>query len=297
MTDVDVAIPLRPDAAGTGHPARFKRPWFLSLVRWYARRAVASRFDGFFVQGLDEAARLVRTRPVLFCANHVSWWDAFLLVLLDEALAADSYALMDDENLARLPFFRAIGALPLSVEGGAAARRQLDDAVRTLDRPRRALWIFPQGRQRAAHVRPLGFKAGLRLIAGRAQKHGAVVVPVAFSFPWRNAPGPSIVVRFGAPVDPATTVRDELTAVVETRVAALLDGIDVVVDGGVDGVAAAVAQPLSAVPGADDTAAPTPPPPGGRSRSLGHPLIAPRIDNAEHGTGARALGWLLGAGR
>jgi 1-acyl-sn-glycerol-3-phosphate acyltransferase len=269
-SDVSTAVTVCSLDDAAASPTRYKRPWFLSLVRGYARRAIARRFDGLFVDGLAETARLVGDRPVLFCANHVSWWDAFVLVLLDEALGADGYALMDDANLARLPFFRAVGALPIARKnGGATARRQLDDAVRTLDRPGRALWIFPQGRQRAAHLRPLGFKHGLRLIAGRAQQAGAVVVPVGLAFPWRQAPAPSVVVRFGAPVDPATTARDELTAHVEARVATLLDEIDAVVDAG-------------APDGGDPPAS-----------SLGHALVAPRVANAEHGLGSRLLGRLL----
>ncbi|MBM4281282.1 MAG: hypothetical protein FJ137_11175 [Deltaproteobacteria bacterium] len=266
MSDVGTAVTLRSDDDGAPSPTRHKRPWFLSLARGYARRAIARRFDGLFVDGLAEAARLVGQRPVLFCVNHVSWWDPFVLILLDEALGADSYALMDDVNLARLPFFRAVGALPIAVEGGAVARRQLDDAVRTLDRPERALWIFPQGRQRAAHLRPLGFKQGVRLIAARAQKAGAVIVPVALAFPWRQAPAPSVVVRFGAPVDPADTGGDELTAHVEARVAAMLDDIDAAIDRA----------------GGDRSA-----------RGPGQALVAPRVENAEHGLGARLLGRLL----
>ena len=232
MTEMDVAVRISPGAARAAPATRHKRPWFVALVRRYVRRVLARKFDGVFVDGVDDVARAAAGRPLLLCANHVSWWDAFVLVLLDDALGTDGFALMDDANLERLPFFRLLGALPLDVDGGVEARRQLDDAVRALDRPRRALWIFPQGRQRAAHVRPLGFKPGLRLIAARARKHGALVVPVAVAYPWREAPAPSVVVRFGAPLDPETTPREDLTATVEARVAALLDAIDVSVDGG-----------------------------------------------------------------
>jgi 1-acyl-sn-glycerol-3-phosphate acyltransferase len=254
------AVARLPSGAVEAAPAtRHKRPWFVALVRRYVRRALARRFDGVFVDGVDELFGVVGDRPVLLCANHVSWWDAFVLVVLDEVLGTDGYALMDDDNLARLPFFRLLGALPLDVGGGAEARRQLDDAVRALDRPRRALWIFPQGRQRAAHLRPLGFKPGLRLIASRARKHGAVVVPVALAYPWRQAPAPSVVVRFGAPIDPATTARDDLTMLVEARVAALLDDADGHLDDG---------------------------------RAPGRLVVSSANGSAEHGLGARALAWL-----
>jgi 1-acyl-sn-glycerol-3-phosphate acyltransferase len=249
--------------------ATTKRPWVLSLARRYARRTVRQRFDGLYVEGLAEAARVVGDRPVLFCANHVCWWDTFALVLVDEALGADGHALMDQENLARLPFFGALGALPLDVDGGAQARRRVDDAVRVLDRAGRALWIFPQGRQRAAHLRPLGFKPGLRLIATRAARGGAVIVPVALAYPWREAAAPSIAVRFGDAIDPSATPREELVAVVEARVARMLDDMDALLDGP-----------------RDDRR--TPPAPG-------QLLVAPRRTSSDDGLGARLLRRFFGS--
>jgi 1-acyl-sn-glycerol-3-phosphate acyltransferase len=238
-----------------------KRPWALGLARRYARRAVRARFDGVFVDGLDDVMRLVAQGPVIFAANHVCWWDAFALVLVDAACATDGRVLMDEANLARLPFFSALGALPLSTTGSTRVRRQLADAVATLDRPGRTLWIFPQGRQRAWHLRPLGFAPGLALLARRAK---VPVIPVSLAYPWREAPEPALVLRFGAPhtnVDSATLVAD-----VEAAVAAGLEAIDADVDAG------AVPTPSTRV------------------------LVAPRATRgAQDGLGARMLRRLWGA--
>jgi 1-acyl-sn-glycerol-3-phosphate acyltransferase len=232
-----------------------KRPWVVGLARRYVTRSLRRGFDGVFVDGLADVVERCRQGPVIFAANHVCWWDAFALVVLDAAIGTDGRALMDEDNLARLPFFSAIGALPISTTGGARIRRQLADAAATLDRPGRALWIFPQGRQRAWHLRPLGFAAGLGLLARRAN---VPVVPVSLAYPWREGPHPSVVVRFGPAIvdaDRATLVDD-----VERAVAAGLDAIDVDIDGG-------------KVPG------PT-------SRVL---IAAPRSRGAQDGVGARLL--------
>jgi hypothetical protein len=112
-----------------------KRSWALHLARRYARRAIRARFDGAFVDGLDEVEALCRRGPVIFAANHVCWWDAFVLVSVDAALGTDGRVLMDEDNLERLPFFSAIGALPISRTGGARVRRQLADATATRRMP------------------------------------------------------------------------------------------------------------------------------------------------------------------
>jgi len=204
-----------------------KRHWVVSLARRYARRTLRQRFDGVYAHGVDEARALNAKGPVIFACTHVCWWDAFALVMADAALDSDGGVLMDDVNLRRLPFMGAIGAIPLATDGGARVRRQLQAAVSALLAPRRgapaSLWIFPQGRQRASHLRPLGFQSGLRLLAGRA---GVPVVPVALSYPWREAAAPSVALRFMAPITPSTS----LVADVEASVIDGLNATDAAVD-------------------------------------------------------------------
>lgn len=239
-------------AAGSTTPA--KRSWALWLARRYAWRALRTRFDGVFVTGLDVTRALCREQPVLFACNHVSWWDAFALVALDEALGTDGAVLMDEANLARLPFFGAIGALPIDTSGGPRVRRQLQDAARHLDGPRKTLWIFPQGRQRAWHLRPAGFQPGLRLLARRA---GVPVVPVSLAYPWRDAPVPSLVMHFHPAIAPDTDVVQHA----EADVVAGLDAIDAAVD--------------DRLP-------------------LGDALVAPRVQGTEDGLGSRLLRRMMG---
>lgn len=221
-------------STGEGSSGTDKKRWALYLARRYAAWTLRSRFDGFFVEGIDVARQMAAERPVIFAANHVSWWDAFALVAADEALGTDGYVLMDERNLARLPFFRALGALPLNVAGGKRGVRQLHRAATLLHKPERALWVFPQGRQRAAHLRPLGFKPGLGWIARQSRASGAVVIPVALSYPWRNAPCPAIAMSFGEPVDPITMRPDALVTHLEERVVAMLHSVDSRVDADMD---------------------------------------------------------------
>jgi 1-acyl-sn-glycerol-3-phosphate acyltransferase len=255
---------MQPDgvpATATTAPRDAKRPWALALARRYARRAARNRFDGVFVDGLDDVIAQCRKGAVIFAANHVCWWDAFALVLVDEVGGTDGRVLMDEANLARLPFFGAIGALPVSTTGGARVRRQLADAAATLDRAGRSLWIFPQGRQRAWHLRPLGFAPGLALVARRAQ---VPVIPVSLAYPWREAPSPSIVLRFGAAITDVDS--PALVTEVERAVAAGLDAIDAAIDG--DAIPATTTRVL----------------------------VPPRTTRgAEDGLGARMLRRLLGA--
>jgi 1-acyl-sn-glycerol-3-phosphate acyltransferase len=127
-----------------------RRPAFLTLARAYARRRVARGLDGLWVNGLEEARAALADRPLIFASNHVAWWDTLLLLPLDEALGGLGWAVMDAENLSKLPFLGWIGALPLDRSSPDRSRQCLQSCAALLDRPGRGLWIFPQGRQRPA---------------------------------------------------------------------------------------------------------------------------------------------------
>lgn len=174
-----------------------RRPWFLKLARRYVRRQLGSHFDGVFVRGLAEIKAFCATNPVIVAANHTCWWDAFLVVLLDEALGSESYCLMDRENLDRLPFFGWIGALALDRENPKKCLRDLRASARLLDEPRRVLWIFPQGEQRPFHLRPLNLQSGVAFVA---QQSGVGVVPLSISYLYAHSPRARILACFGAPL-------------------------------------------------------------------------------------------------
>lgn len=187
-------------------PAR-KNRFFGALFVRDARGRLARSFEGVYVRGLTEARAIVRAHPVICISNHVSWWDALVaLVLSEDVLAADGYALMDANNLARLPFFSLVGAIGVdrksSMDGARAARH----AATVLTKPGRLLWIFAQGRERAATLRPLAFEPGAASVARMVP--AAKVLPVSFRYEPGPTPLPRLFIDFGdvmtSDVSPAT---------------------------------------------------------------------------------------------
>lgn len=241
-----------------------RRPRFLALARRYARRRVAHDLDGVWVSGLDGARAALAGGPVIFAANHVAWWDALLLVVLDRALGGVGWAVMDAANLRRLPFLGWVGALPLDRSSHERSIACLQASAALLDRPGRSLWIFPQGRQRPAHLRPLDLKHGLDTV------HAAAAVPVIavsvnYVFLERNRP--AALLRFSAPLTEGAIRDNDLLSAVE---AALLEGlaeIDVAAAAATDG-GRARKHPEDPLPGFTALVRPTgltaPEGPGGR---------------------------------
>ncbi|HEX8672593.1 MAG TPA: lysophospholipid acyltransferase family protein [Longimicrobium sp.] len=228
-----------------------RSPWFLAVTRPYVRRRLARGLDGFYVDGLEQARDAARHGPVILAANHVGWWDSFLVVALDEALGTEGYALMDAESVRRLPFFARLGALPLDRRGAATSRAGLRDAAAKLDRPGRALWIFPQGYHRPAHLRPLGFQGGVALLARMVPESS--IIPIAIEYVWGERPAPAAWTHLGAPIPAAGADVTRVERAVEDGLARI------------DAALAGSARPFPA-------------------------LVAPRVKSPEQGLGARLLG-------
>lgn len=181
-------------------PGYRRRPWFVRLGRRYVRRTLSRALDGVRVAGLESARAVAQHQPVILVANHVSWWDSFLVVALDQALGTEGYALMDAASIQRMPYFTWLGALPLD---RASPRAALREAAALLNRSSRAVWIFPSGAHRPAHLRPLGFQPGVRLLARLAPQAAVLPIAIQYVFAESNAPGAWVDIGNPAPVEQA----------------------------------------------------------------------------------------------
>ncbi len=195
----------------------------LRLARPYVRRRLRRAFDGVFVEGADAVRTSAAREPLLIAANHVCWWDALTILALDASLDTRSHCLMDAENLARLPFFGWVGAVPLDRSSPRASMRDLQQALELVARPSDALWIFPQGRQRPAHLRPLELSPG---VAWLARKAGVAVVPLSLNYLFREAPEPAVVASFGRPLPPPGRRSSNATSWLADLERALVSGLE-----------------------------------------------------------------------
>lgn len=218
-----------PDRAALERAGDTRRPGFLALARRYARRRVAHDLDGLWVAGLPGARAALQARPLIFAANHVAWWDPLLLLSLDASLGGVGWAVMDAENLRRLPFLGWVGALPLDRSSHDRSRACLQACAALLDRPGRSLWIFPQGRQRPAHLRPLSLRPGVQTMY---HCNPVQIIAVSVDYVFLEKSRPAAVVRFSPPV-PVDS--GHVIEAVESELLAGLDQIDTAVIVATDG--------------------------------------------------------------
>ncbi len=189
-------------------PAR-KRRLFNAWFSGHARSRLRATFGVTHVHGLARARALCAEAPVLLVANHTAWWDPLVALHVSQhLLGVDGYAMMDAKNLRRLPFFGFVGAFGVDLDRPADGAAAIKYTARLLDRPGRAVWIFPQGRERPISEKPLAFRPGSAEIARVA--HKARAVPVGLRYEFGADEKPSLYISLGAPLPPERDVEKAL---------------------------------------------------------------------------------------
>lgn len=214
-------------------PAK-KSALFSRWFAWHAERRLHASFATIRVRGLAALRDALAAGPVLVVSNHTSWWDPLVLLKLClRDLRADAYAMMDADNLRRLPFFARVGAFGVDLGDRADGARSIRYAARLLDAPGRLVWLFPQGREVPVTARRLSFRRGSGEIARVARR--ARVVPVGLRYEHGARPEPDLWIAVGSGGDAGAVLRDAAgeTARHEELVATELARIDEALVGGV----------------------------------------------------------------
>jgi 1-acyl-sn-glycerol-3-phosphate acyltransferase len=192
--------------------------FFRRIVRGYFRRhfrAVRIANPQFLAQQT--------TGPLIVYANHSSWWDPMVSVLLAQRLLPQRqhFAPMDASALARYGILKRIGIFGVDLNSIRGAARFLRSSLNLLGKDA-VLWITPQGRFADPRERPLAFKPGMAALAARCP-NGCTLVPLAIEYPFWTERLPETLLLFGSPIHIAPhTPTEEADALLQ---AALLEAM------------------------------------------------------------------------
>jgi chlorobactene lauroyltransferase len=202
-----------------------KKPVLESAMAAYNRRLLRKHFHALWIAGEEHVRGVDRSVPTVLFGNHSCWWDPLVEFFVSHDLfGLDGYAMMEERQLERYRFFRWIGVFSVRRESPRDAVASLRYAASLLDRPNRALWIYPQGVMLPGDVRPLAFQTGIGRLAqmlGRVQ-----FVPFAHRYEFVGDQRPEVFTEYGPSFIPDRS--GDVRAVVrdsEERVTAMLDGL------------------------------------------------------------------------
>lgn len=165
-------------------------------------------------------------KPVIFIANHSSWWDGLLFFLLNHTVwKHDIHMMMHEKNLKKYSFFRYLGAFSIDKQNPKDIIRSLQYAEKLLAEGKSVV-LFPQGDEYHQEIRPLAFSTGIGYLV---EKHPDVpVVPITFYYSFRHEQKPEVWIQQSSPLsieEIAGTSRKERTAFLQETVTDQLDAL------------------------------------------------------------------------
>lgn len=165
-------------------------------------------------------------QPVIFIANHSSWWDGLLFFILNYTVwKHDIHMMMHEKNLRKFKFFRYLGAFSIDKQNPKDIIRSLQYAEELLKQGKSVV-LFPQGDEYHQEIRPLAFHNG---IAYLLQKHPEVpVIPITFYYSFRHAQKPEVWIEQGMSIsskEMAGHSRKEKTEFLQQLVTSQLDNL------------------------------------------------------------------------
>jgi 1-acyl-sn-glycerol-3-phosphate acyltransferase len=198
---------------------------FRRIVRAYFRR----HFRAVLVQQVEQAERLAKLDgPLIVYANHSSWWDPMVSVLLAEELfpGRRHYAPMDAAALAKYPILQKLGIFPVEMKSPKGAAQFLRTSQAILAESG-VLWITPQGRF-ADPREPLEFKTGLGALAIRVPN--LTLLPMAIEYTFWDERLPETLLRFGDPIQVLPEANaDAATHMLQNALAAVMKELETAV--------------------------------------------------------------------
>lgn len=200
------------------HISKFVLWFFRGIVRGYFRR----HFSGVRLSRASNLANINDEHLIVY-ANHSSWWDPMVLVLMAAKLMPNRkhFAPMDATALERYGIFKRIGVFGVEMKTARGAAQFLRTGSRIVQHGG-VLWVTPQGRFADSRERPLGFKPGLAALAAKMEG-GCTVLPLAIEYVFWDERLPETLLHFGEPVRVQGQSVEEVQSLLE---AALLNTME-----------------------------------------------------------------------
>ena len=210
-------------------PMALRSESLFRLFSFYLRLRFRGSFHAVRMSGA--MPELPRHRPVIIYANHPSWWDPALYLVLANGLfrGRPGFGPMDAPSLARYAFFKRLGIFGIEKDSMAGARHFLEVARRVLREAagpggRAMIWVTGEGHFSDPRRRPVALRAGIAHLARTVPD--VLMVPLAVEYVFWNESRPELLLRFGPPIAAEADLRPaELCRILEDALTVELDAL------------------------------------------------------------------------
>ena len=145
------------------------------FIHWFFHHYILNLVRRNFRQINFNKIEVDKDRSVLLLANHISWWDGFLLYYINHMVFKRKFhVLVIEKTMRQVSFFKYMGAFSIS-KNSREMLASLAYASALLDEPGNLVLIFPQGKLYSNFTDVINFEKGLmKIMRGTAKKFQTV---------------------------------------------------------------------------------------------------------------------------
>jgi hypothetical protein len=163
-------------------PTRLGRLFWTRFSRWSIRQSFTA-CDWVTPHPIDPS------KSLLFLGNHISWWDGFWPIYLNEQhFHKEFYVMMLEEELKKRPFMAQGGAFSIQ-PSSRTSLGSLNYAAGLLAHPQNLVVMYPQGAIQSVYDVNWQFAPGVSRVIAPVQDQCQVMVSAVFS-DYLNRPKP-----------------------------------------------------------------------------------------------------------
>jgi 1-acyl-sn-glycerol-3-phosphate acyltransferase len=155
------------------------------------------KFKAFRIKNPHYINKRDKTKPTIVYAPHICWWDASVAYFFCRRILRLDTRFMAEE-LHRMTFFRKLGIFSIDKKSPKTMLKSLNFAIKNLDSPDKALFLYPQGIICPQDCQDFSFNSGISYIASRLD--GVNLIPLAIRYGFLRGTSPEVLVEVNEPI-------------------------------------------------------------------------------------------------
>jgi len=180
--------------------------WARTIFTRYIDKLLKKHFTNFYLA--NNLPEIPNEFSVIVTPNHISWWDGFLIDIVNRnCIKKTFHIMMLEEQLERYWFFNHLGAYSIHPENSKSIIETAKYTRRILESSQSLVTIYPQGKIESFDSYKLDIKEGLKVFIGKSLQK-VKVLPIGFKIHYYEEKLPAIVTRFGELIDAQNVVED-----------------------------------------------------------------------------------------
>lgn len=147
------------------------------LLLGYVNRQLNKHFHAINYFGEIKHAQ----KSMLVIGNHISWWDGFwLLKLNQEKWKKQFHVMMLEEELKKRMFFNKCGAYSIN-PGNISVRQSFITTLNLLNKPQNMVLFYPEGEIKSATQYPKKLMPGIEHVLKKLAPEASIMLQASFT--------------------------------------------------------------------------------------------------------------------